>query len=63
MMGNPIQQQFNMFMQQMKGQDPNQILNQLLSTGRVSQNQINQAQQKANDMKNQLDNMKKFFGF
>lgn len=62
-MGNPIQQQFNMFMQQMKGQDPNQILNQLLSTGRVSQNQINQAHQKANDMKNQLDNMKKFFGF
>lgn len=62
-MGNPIQQQFNMFMQQMKGQDPNQILNQLISSGRFSQDQINQAQQKANDMRNQLDNMKKFFGF
>ena len=62
-MFNPLQNQFNIFMQQMKGRDPNALLNQLISSGRFSQDQINQAQQKANDMRNQLDNMKKFFGF
>ena len=62
-MGNPIQQQFNMFMQQMKGQDPNAVLNQLVSSGRVSQKQINQAHKQVENLKGQFENMKKFFGF
>ena len=60
---NPLQNQFNQFMQQMKGQDPNMLIKQLLSSGRVSQQQINQAHQKAKEIEQQFDGMKKFFGF
>ena len=60
---NPLQNQFNQFMQQMKWQDPNMLIKQLLSSGRVSQQQINQAHQKAKEIEQQFDGMKKFFGF
>lgn len=60
---NPLQNQFNIFMQQMRGQDPNTVLNQLVSSGRVSQEQINQAHKQVENFKNQFENMKKFFGF
>lgn len=59
---NPIEKQFNMFMQQMKGQDPNQLLNQLVSSGKVSQNQINQAHKQVENLKSQLDGLRKTFG-
>lgn len=59
---NPIEKQFNMFMQQIKGQDPNQLLNQLVSSGRVSQNQINQAHKQIENLKSQLDGLRKTFG-
>lgn len=60
---NPLQNQFNLFMQQMRGQDPNAVLNQLMSSGRVSQEQINQAHKQVENFKNQFESMKKFFGF
>lgn len=60
---NPLQNQFNLFMQQMRGQDPNAVLNQLVSSGRVSQEQINQAHKQVENLKGQFENMKKFFGF
>lgn len=60
---NPLQNQFNLFMQQMRGQDPNAVLNQLVSSGRVSQEQINQAHKQVENFKNQFESMKKFFGF
>ena len=60
---NPLQNQFNLFMQQKRGQDPNAVLNQLVSSGRVSQKQINQAHKQVENFKNQFENMKKFFGF
>ena len=63
MMFNPLQNQFNAFMQQMKGQDPNKILNELVTSGKVSQEQINQAHKQAENLKNQFESMKKFFGF
>lgn len=59
---NPIEKQFNMFMQQMKGQDPNQLLNQLVSSGKISQNQINQAHKQVENLKGQLDGLRKTFG-
>lgn len=62
-MFNPLQNQFNQFMQQMRGQDPNAIINQLLSSGKVNQQQINQAHQKAKKFETQFEQMKKFFGF
>lgn len=46
MMPNPMQMisQFPKFMQQMRGQDPQQLLNQLMQSGRVSQQQLFQMQ-------------------
>lgn len=60
---NPMAFQFNQFMQQMRGQDPNKLINQLLSSGRINQSQINQAYQQVESMKGQLEGMKKNFGF
>ena len=62
-MQNPLQNQFNQFMQQMKGLDPNMLINQLLSSGKINQQQINQAYQRAKELEKQFDGMKKFFGF
>lgn len=59
---NPLQMQFNQFMQQIKGFDPNAIINNLVSNGRVSQQQLNQAQKQVENYKNQLENMRKNFG-
>ncbi len=62
---NPMQMlnQFPQFMQQMKGQDPNQLINQMLTSGRVSQEQVNQAQQMAQQMSGQFNQFKSMFGF
>lgn len=62
-MNNPIMIQFNQFMQQMKGQDPNAIINQLVASGRINQQQINQAHQRAKELEKQFEQMKKNFGF
>ena len=40
-------QQFQQFMQQMKGKDPNQMINELVSSGKVSQAQLDAAQKQA----------------
>ena len=59
---NPMQM-FQQFMNQMKGQDPNQLLNQLVSSGKINQNQLNQAQQMAQKMAGQFDGLRGMFGF
>lgn len=41
---------FQRFMQQMQGRDPNQEIANLLQSGRISQQQLNQAQQMAQQM-------------
>ena len=58
-----MMQQFQAFMQQMRGQDPNALLNQLVSSGQVSQAQLNQAQQMARQMQGAFDGMRGIFGF
>lgn len=58
-----MMQQFQAFMQQMRGQDPNALLNQLVSSGQVSQAQLNQAQQMAQQMQGAFDGMRGMFGF
>lgn len=65
MMNNPMQMlsQFPQFMNQMRGKDPNQILQQMMQSGRVSQQQLNQAQQMANQMAGQFEQFKNMFGF
>lgn len=65
MMPNPMQMisQFPQFMQQMRGQNPQQLLNQMLQSGRVSQQQLNEAQQIAQQMQGQFDQFRGMFGF
>lgn len=58
-----MMQQFHSFMQQMQGQDPNALLNQLVSSGQVSQAQLNQAQQMAQQMQGVFNGMRGMFGF
>ena len=41
---------FQQFMQQMQGKDPNQEIAKLLQSGKISQQQLNQAQQMAQQM-------------
>ena len=43
-------QQFQQFMNQMRGKDPNQMINEMVSSGQISQAQLNQAQKQAQQM-------------
>ena len=61
-MFNPLQMQFNQFMQQVKGRDPNALIQKLVSSGRVSQQQLDMAQKQAEMYKSQFDGMRKTFG-
>ena len=47
-----ILQEFQQFRQQMHGVNPQQEINKLLQSGRISQQQLNQAQQMAMQMQN-----------
>lgn len=42
-----VMSQFQQFMQQMQGKNPHQEINRLLQSGKISQQQLNQAQQMA----------------
>lgn len=46
-----IMQQFNRFKQEMKGKNPTEEINKLLQSGAISQKQLDQAQQMAQQMK------------
>lgn len=48
--GGNMFQQFQQFMQQMKGKNPQEEINKLLRSGKVSQQQLNEVQQKAQQM-------------
>lgn len=48
--GGNMFQQFQQFMQQMKGRNPQEEINKLLQSGKVSQQQLNQVQQQAQQM-------------
>lgn len=54
---------FPQFMSAMRGKNPAQILNELVSTGRVSQQQLDVAQQRARQMGGAFDGFRKMFGF
>lgn len=49
-LGQLRQQQFQQFMSQMQGRDPKAMLDELVSSGRVSQEQLNAAQQRAQEL-------------
>lgn len=56
---NPMNmmQQFQKFMGEMKGKNPTDELNKLLQSGKVSQQQLNQAQQMAQQMQGMFKGM------
>ena len=54
---------FQQFMNQMRGQDPNKIIQQMIQSGKVTQAQLNQAQQQAKQIEQQFAGMRKMFGF
>ena len=54
--------QFQQFMQQMKGKDPNAIINEMVSSGKISQEQLNHVQQQAQQMSGMFDGMRGMFG-
>ena len=54
---------FIKFMQNMKGKDPNQIISNMVSSGQISQQQLNIVQQKAKQFSGLFDGFKSMFGF
>lgn len=59
---NPIMQ-FPKFMQQMRGKDPNAMINELVASGKINQQQLNQVQQQAQQMSGMFDQFKGMFHF
>ena len=55
-------QQFQQFMNQMRGKDPNAMIQELVSSGRVSQQQLDQAQKQAQKMHGMFEGMRGMFG-
>lgn len=53
-----MMQQFRKFMGEMKGKNPQEEISKLLQSGKVNQQQLNQAQQMANQMQGMF---KEFF--
>ena len=64
---NPIGGQFQQFMGQIKGQmqgrNPQDVINQMVSTGQLSQQQLNAIQQRAQQIAPMLNGMKNMYGF
>lgn len=58
-----MMQAFQKFMQQNQGKNPNEMIQQLLSSGKLNQQQLNQAQQMAKQMEGPLNGLKGMFGF
>lgn len=54
---------FPQFMQQMRGRNPNEIINQMLQSGKINQQQLNMVQQQAQQMQSQFAQFKGMFGF
>ena len=50
MPGNNMFTQFQQFRQQMQGKNPHEEINKLLQSGAISQQELNQAQQMAQQM-------------
>lgn len=57
-----MMQQFQQFMNQMRGKDPNAMIQELVSSGRVSQQQLDAAQKQAQQMQGMFDGVRGMFG-
>lgn len=57
-----MMQQFQQFMNQMKGKDPNAMIQEMVSSERISQDQLNQVQKQARQMQGMFEGMRGMFG-
>lgn len=57
-----MMQQFQQFMEQMKGKDPNAMIQEMVSSGRISQQQLDAAQKQAQQMQGMFEGMRGMFG-
>ena len=57
-----MMQQFQQFMNQMKVKDPNAMIQEMVSSGRISQDQLNQVQKQARQMQGMFEGMRGMFG-
>ena len=57
-----MMQQFQRFMNEMQGKDPNAMIQELVSSGRVSQQQLDAAQKQAQQMQGMFEGMRGIFG-
>ena len=55
--------QFAQMMEQGRGRDPRQIIDQMVQSGKISQQQLNMVQQRAQQMSGMFDALKSRFGF
>lgn len=64
-MNNPMQMLswFPQFMQQFSGQDPSQIVNNLVKSGRITNEQVEQARKMTEQMDGQFSQFMGMFGF
>lgn len=60
---NPMMRQFSQFMQQMRGRDPQKMIDDLVASGKIDQKTLNQVQQQANQMSEMMNGMRGMFGF
>jgi hypothetical protein len=57
--GNNMMSDFQRFMQQMQGVNPQQEIEKLLRSGKITQQQLNQAQQMARQMQGMMGAFKR----
>ena len=57
-----MMQQFQQVMNQMKGKDPNAMINELVSSGKLTQSQLDAAQKQAQQMRGMFEGMRGMFG-
>lgn len=61
--GRPnMMQQFQQFMNQMHGKDPNAIIQDMMQSGKITQEQYNAARQKAQQMQGMFEGIRGMFG-
>lgn len=60
---NPVEKNFVNFMSQMRGKNPRDIINQMVQSGRLNQQQLNAVQQQAGQLSNVFGTLKSRFGF
>lgn len=53
-----MMQLFQQFMNQMKGKDPNAVIQDMMQSGKITQDQYNQARQQAQQMQGMFEGMR-----